>query len=419
MPFSSPILFTGLSNSTISISGVQIVAGDSLEIVAEGVARVETGVMEEYSIFWCKDTWNHPASLPQDAHLSWTTTNNSNAIVSTLRLTNVTEEMAGMYFCVVAYAGAAPSSWYESPLWCNVYITSTPVPPAPKVPNALPAWSFVCKPYGTALNNSPEVLADFTRCLVLDLNLNTAHPGFGYPITCTLQNTSPCAGNAQLPAGLFAGTVDGYIAQLFSPNAVGLGAPIRRIGFPVAAGSNTSTINITLTEEEDFLPLDDVLLGLQVRVEYADGTTAESTVVSNTVDSVTLSTALTVAPAVGDVVLISPMDCGILFGERRYPYPSNIFAMLLDVENRQGQAQPVTVGLYKADGGGNVVNLNDGPAVRITTTDARRTACAGKVSLPRVASKSLEPMLSFVPRAAGTLQISGLGIVEDARTGGR
>jgi hypothetical protein len=290
--------------------------------------------------------------------------------------------------------------------------------PDPKIPNALPWYAFVCKTYGTAINASDTVLSDFTRCLVFDLGRGTIHPGYGYPLTCTMPNASPCAGNAQLPQGLFAGSVDGYVCQVFSPDSVGLGAPVRRVAWYVAADSTAQTIKVSLTQEKDFFPLEDILLGLPVLIERASGLIDEGIIASNTVDSITLKTALSSAPSVGDTLLIAPMACGVLFGERRYRYPSNLPGMLMDVENRQGQPQPVEVGLYKAAPGGNAIDLNDGAACRVKTTDASRLSRGGRVMLPRVASKALAPFISFHPRAAGMLQISGLAVLEDARNGG-
>lgn len=404
--------YLALEYNSITPTELTVAVGGTATFAVSGVVIVSN----DYAAYWCKGDFSGEwVGLENSGDTTWTTTVTGNWVASTLNIANCEAADAGTYFFVVAYLGSVSGNTNMASATLTVGSSGGD---DDTIPSALPSYAFVCKPYGTTLNTG-AVLSEFSRILVLDLNLGTIHPGFGFPITCTLSNTSPCAGNAQLPEGLFCGTSDGYIGQLFSPDAPGLGAPIRRIAFPVAAESTDSLVNITIAQDEDFLPLEDILLGLPFVIEHADGSQESGIIASNTVSSITPSAALSVAPVVGDTILISPMSCGVLFGERRYPYPSNISGMMLDVENRQGQTQPVTLQLFKAASGKSAVDLNDGAAMSVRTTDETRWARAGKIMLPRVASKALCPLLEFQPRAAGTLQISGVALLEDARTGGR
>lgn len=403
--------------ASYTMSGSSVTEGSTVTIETSGYI-FNSG---DYTLVWCKGTLDDYVELSNTGTTTWSTTISTDKwVTSVLTLSSVTTNSAGTYFLAVVYASDTGDITYGSVATLTVTSSSSnsgDSTDSTDIPDAQSWYSFVCKTYGSVLSTG-SVLAEFSRILVFNLNTNTIHPGYGFPITCTLANTSPCAGNAQLPSGLFGCTADGYVVQLFSSNAPGLGTPIRRVAWKIASGSTTTVVPVTLTTDEDFLPLEDIMLGLPVVIEYADGTTAAGTIASNTVSSVTLSSALSVVPSTGDTILIAPMQCGVLFGERRYRYPSNIAGMMLDVENRQGQTQPITLGLFKAAADSNVVDINDGMAVKAITTDRTRLARGGQIMLPRIASTALAPVLEFQPRAAGTLQISGLALLEDARNGG-
>lgn len=309
----------------------------------------------------------------------------------------------------------------------EVWRTSTEVIIVP--PEHMPAehdwWEFACTPYGSLRDPSLTVARDFTRALVFDLALGKVYPAWGFPLSSTLNNSSPCAGPAQTPTGMFAGTADGYVAKLMGPDCYGLGTPCRRIAWALDAGCTDTILQVLLTEDEDFLPTYWVsgsapevragqLAGLPVVIEYADGSEAAGVIADNTNDTITLTGALTVTPAAGDVVLISPMTCGAWFAEARFQRPAAPRALYVDGYNNQSGPQLMTLDIFSAEGAGVAVEHTVAAANRDFLMEDTRIG-DGRIALPGLARKALMYGLWFRPVGGGYLQIDGLRVRESVR----
>lgn len=299
----------------------------------------------------------------------------------------------------------------------------------PYVPPHVPAehdwWEFACTPYGSLRDPSLTIAHDFTRALVFDLALGKVYPAWGFPMASTLNNSSPCAGPAQTPTGMFAGTADGYVAKLMGPDCYGLGTPCRRIAWALDAGCTDTILQVLLTEDEDFLPTYWVsgsapevragqLAGLPVVIEYADGSEAAGVIADNTNDTITLTGALTVTPAAGDVVLISPMTCGAWFAEARFQRPAAPRALYVDGYNNQSGPQLMTLDIFSAEGAGVAVEHTVAAANRDFLMEDTRIG-DGRIALPGLARKALMYGLWFRPVGGGYLQIDGLRVRESVR----
>ncbi len=286
-------------------------------------------------------------------------------------------------------------------------------------------WGFACTPYGSAIDRSTAVDHDFMRILVFDLNHGAVFPGWGFPIVCTMANSSPCAGSAQTPTGIFGGTVGGYIAKIMGSDAAGIGTPCRRVAWTLDSGCTTSVLKVALTEGEDFLPTYWVsdgppevragfLVGLSVIVVHADGTEAAGVISANTNDTVTLSSALTTAPAAGDVLLISPMVCALWFQEQRFQFPASPVAIYPTGYNNQGRDQPMTVDIFSGSGPKHAVDVSAATVSKsFLFEDAEKGD--GRISLPGLASKALMYGLWFRPVGGGYFQLDGLQTLERIR----
>jgi hypothetical protein len=297
--------------------------------------------------------------------------------------------------------------------------------PPPRSTHEKDWWTFACTPYGSLRDPSLTVAHDFTRALVFDLALGKVYPAWGFPMASVLNNSSPCAGPAQTPTGMFAGTADGYIAKLMGPDCYGLGTPCRRIAWALDTGCSASVLKVVLTEDEDFLPTYWVsgsapevragqLAGLPVVIEYADGTEAVGVVSDNTNDTITLTEALTVTPAAGDVVLISPMTSGAWFREQREQRPACPRALYVDGYNNQTGPQLMTLDIFSAEGAGVAVKHTVAAANRDFLMEDTRIG-DGRIALPGLARKALMYGLWFRPVGGGYLQIDGLRVRESVR----
>jgi hypothetical protein len=373
-------------------------------------------------VTWCKgDPEGSYVELENGVgNVAWVTETVEGLMSSALTITAPLNADAGDYFVRVLEGGV-----YENSAAATLTVTGDDPPPDPDVPDEREWWTFACTPYGSLRDASLTVEHDFTRILVFDLALGKVYPGWGFPIVCTLANSSPCAGPAQTPTGIFGGTADGHIAKVMGPDCAGLGTPCRKIAWPLAAGCTTEVLNVALTEDEDFLPTYWVeagppevragfLAGLPVVILYANGTEAEGLISANTNDTVTLGAALAIAPAAGDVILISPMTSGLWFREQRTQFPSCPMALFVDGYNNQGREQPMTLNIFASEGAENAVD-HTAPAVSREFAFEDTEIGDGRIPLPGLASKSLMYGLWFRPVGGGYFQIDGLRVLESVR----
>lgn len=280
-------------------------------------------------------------------------------------------------------------------------------------------YNFACTPYGSVLDRD-SVSYDFNRLLIFDLRHGVIYPGVGYPFSCTLSSTSPCAGSGMLPSSRFGGTIDGYVHEILDDTAWGLGAPAGLVAWPLAAGCTTTTLYIDLATAQQHFPTD-ALIGLTVYVGDESATVSD-----NDTTSVTLGSALSSAPSAGDTLLVAPMTCGLIWPEDRSADVHTPFRLALQVENDQQYGdgtkieQDFNLDIWAAQDG--VIDLDLGSPTEtyaFDTTDLRQGK--GYVYFPRHTARASTIGLRFQPVGNGRLRVgkASLGIVASAGEEGR
>lgn len=279
----------------------------------------------------------------------------------------------------------------------------------PPLPIELSITTLGCDYYGNSINSDTPLTNDYSHILILD-NLNKViYIGWGWKISCTLAHSSPCASLGLLPEYAMGGGIDGYISKLFGDDCYGLGTPNNRVKWPVTGASTSLQIDDVALGE--FFQ-DNALIGLTLIIHFLDGQQPahfEVNVCSaNNNNTIDLTTPITDYDSV-DYVLIAPMFCGLVFGEKRTTMPSTILQALIDVLDTQEEQQQFYMDILGATGNNNTVAFN-GPTVtrEFNTTDLKQGQ--GSIQLPQLAAKALALGIRFHPTGAGSLQLGPITI---------
>jgi len=210
------------------------------------------------------------------------------------------------------------------------------------------------EPYGIA---GQAQSLQFDKMVVIDLNQNMIYVGEGWRISCTLPVCIGTGGFGKEPNRVFGGdsatciandTSSGkFVNRILAEDAMGQGSPLNRVAYQVLS------VTPNATDYDIFLYAVSVGAGrlpdngqlLNIPIYWLDGDTARRlTFVTNDQSLIRMTSTVAIGgvlydnadpttyPAVGDTILIGPMECGVVFRERRFVKPATLRRVMPDIK---------------------------------------------------------------------------------------
>lgn len=251
--------------------------------------------------------------------------------------------------------------------------------------------------------------------LFLDLRLKAAFPMAAMRLASTWQGVVDGTDRMGSPQVVIAGGEDGYLYRALAQDAGGLGCPMTRTRFTVAAGSSKTTIPISDTAEGTFfpsIPSPGMLAGLSLTIRYAATGLEETKTITSNSSLVIVVPSLTGTPVTGDTIWISPMQCGVLFTETRYEYGAHVETLAMDVQNRQPADQEFLFGIYTDDTRPSVVLTGTPTLLCPAFTTADLAWGRGAIGVENLVARAFAYELAFRPVGGGLLQIGPIKVEE-------
>ncbi len=271
---------------------------------------------------------------------------------------------------------------------------------------------------------------DFEKVLRIDIENGIVYPGENIPITAILDTEagSPdfSKGPAEHARRYFIADRYGYVYEtgMGRHHSFGLPRGGARQGFiyTVTASSGGTNIQIDISGgKPNFPTTGDGAKNLEAVLIRPDGTTERELIDSNTTTDLTLASAYSPVPAVGDEVIVSPIDMMIEFPHRHSSRAINPNALIMDIQFDVNDGVSATEPRFdlelhaaaRAADGRSVseVDTSGTPARTVSFDSDRLRRTGGQIPLPATNEKKLAYRLKgFAPTME--LKIGGLGIVE-------
>ena len=264
----------------------------------------------------------------------------------------------------------------------------------------------------TSEDQSVTVSSEFGRAIIFDMNTGTIHPCYGFPWTCSLASSSPCAWEGFLPDNMYVGDANGYISRALVEQRYGLGNPTSQTRWALTGDSTDTILSINSAATTNFFPAS-MLPGLTIFVQYADGTLESGIVSSNTTETLTLTAALAGgAPAADDVLFLAPMPFGVMFREQRFEYPASLRSVLINADKQSDETQDLKIEVITAEDPETQLDMTEPSSNReFTTTDFQ--VGTGRVFVPSDPSVALSYALRGFVSGGGPLKLESFHVEED------